>query len=74
MKHHQGKLREINDAIAVLPELTHGMRAGNNNQAHRDAFDRMLAAQVELDRLVACKDLTTEEAMSLLLVSYTRPD
>ncbi len=74
MKHHQGKLREINDAIAVLPELTHGMRAGDYSQAHRDAFDRMLAAQVELDPLVGCKDLTTEEAMSLLLVSNTRPD
>ncbi|WP_415410116.1 hypothetical protein ACLM45_00935 [Synechococcus sp. A10-1-5-9] len=30
----------------------HGLRAGGYSQPHRDPFDRMLAAQAELDRLV----------------------
>ena len=29
-----------------------GVRAGAYNQLHRDPFDRMLAAQAELERLV----------------------
>jgi len=65
LKHHQGKLPELNGAIADLPgllqadgfgalpiSLAHGMRAGGYSQPHRDPFDRMLAAQAELDRLV----------------------
>jgi PIN domain nuclease of toxin-antitoxin system len=30
----------------------HGLRAGAYSQPHRDPFDRMLAAQAELERLV----------------------
>ena len=65
LKHHQGKLPELASAIADLPgllqadgfealpiSLAHGIRAGGYNQPHRDPFDRMLAAQAELDRLV----------------------
>lgn len=65
LKHLQGKLPELNGAIADLPgllqadgfealpiSLAHGLRAGAYSQPHRDPFDRMLAAQAELDRLV----------------------
>lgn len=65
LKHQQGKLPELNGAIADLPgllqadgfealpiSLAHGLRAGGYGQPHRDPFDRMLAAQAELDRLV----------------------
>ena len=65
LKHHQGKLPELSGAFADLPgllqadgfealpiSLAHGLRAGGYSQPHRDPFDRMLAAQAELDRLV----------------------
>jgi PIN domain nuclease of toxin-antitoxin system len=65
LKHHQGKLPELRGAIADLPgllqadgfdalpiSLAHGLRAGGYSQPHRDPFDRMLAAQAELERLV----------------------
>lgn len=65
LRHHQGKLPELSGAIADLPgllqadgfealpiSLAHGLRAGGYSQPHRDPFDRMLAAQAELDRLV----------------------
>ena len=65
LKHHQGKLPELNGAMGDLPGLlqadgfeelpisvAHGLRAGGYSQPHRDPFDRMLAAQAELDRLV----------------------
>jgi len=65
LKHHQGKLPELTGAIADLPgllqadgfeelpiSLAHGQRAGAYGQPHRDPFDRILAAQAELDRLV----------------------
>jgi PIN domain nuclease of toxin-antitoxin system len=65
LKHHQGTLPELSSAIADLPgllqadgfealpiSLAHGLRAGGYSQPHRDPFDRMLAAQAELDRLV----------------------
>ena len=65
LKHHQGKLPELATAIADLPgllqadgfqappiSLAHGVRAGGFRQAHRDPFDRMLAAQAELEHLV----------------------
>ncbi|MBM5807685.1 MAG: type II toxin-antitoxin system VapC family toxin [Cyanobacteria bacterium M_surface_10_m2_179] len=64
-KHHQGKLPELAAAIADLPGLlqadgfqplpisiAHGLRAGGYSQPHRDPFDRMLAAQAELEALV----------------------
>ena len=65
LKHHQGKLPELAQAIADLAgllqadgfqplpiALAHGLRAGAYSQPHRDPFDRMLAAQAELERLV----------------------
>lgn len=65
LKHHQGKLLELAQAIGDLPgllqadgfqplpiALAHGLRAGAYNQPHHDLFDRMLAAQAELERLV----------------------
>jgi len=65
LKHHQGKLPELGQAIAELPtllqadgfetlpiSLAHALRAGGYDQPHRDPFDRMLAAQAELDDLV----------------------
>ena len=74
LKHHQGKLPELSGAIADLPgllqadgfeglpiSLAHGLRAGGYSQPHRDPFDRMLAAQAELDRLVL---LTADPQMS----------
>jgi PIN domain nuclease of toxin-antitoxin system len=65
LKVHRGKLPELERVIADLPGLlqadgfqelpitaAHGLRAGAYPQPHRDPFDRMLAAQAELDRLV----------------------
>ena len=65
LKHHLGKLPELQSAIHDLRNLlqadgfselaisaAHGLRAGSYQQAHRDPFDRMLAAQAELDHLV----------------------
>ncbi|MCP9915275.1 type II toxin-antitoxin system VapC family toxin [Cyanobium sp. ATX 6F1] len=65
LKYHRGKLPELERAIDDLPGLlqadgfqplpithSHGLRAGAYSQAHRDPFDRVLAAQAELDRLV----------------------
>ena len=74
LKHHQGKLPELSGAITDLPgllqadgfeelpiSLAHGLRAGGYSQPHRDPFDRMLAAQAELDRLVL---LTADSQLS----------
>ncbi|MBD1194652.1 type II toxin-antitoxin system VapC family toxin [Vulcanococcus sp. Clear-D1] len=65
LKHHQGKLPELDNVIQDLPSLlqadgfqpfpisiAHGLRAGGYSQLHRDPFDRMLAAQAELEGLV----------------------
>jgi PIN domain nuclease of toxin-antitoxin system len=65
LKVHRGKLPELERVIADLPGLlqadgfqelpitaAHGLRAGAYPQPHRDPFDRMLAAQAELDCLV----------------------
>ena len=65
LKHHQGKLPELTQAINDLPALlqadgfqplpialAHGLRAGAYSHPHRDPFDRILAAQAELERLV----------------------
>jgi PIN domain nuclease of toxin-antitoxin system len=65
LKHHQGKLPELEKAIGDLPgllqadgfqplpiALAHGLRAGAYSEPHRDPVDRMLAAQAELERLV----------------------
>lgn len=65
LKHHRGKLPELAGAISDLPNLlqadgfeglpisqSHGLWAGAYSQPHRDPFDRVLAAQSELERLV----------------------
>jgi len=65
LKHHQGKLPELSSAISAFPSLlqadgfeplpialAHAIRAGSYTQPHRDPFDRMLAAQAELEQLV----------------------
>ena len=65
IKHQQGKLPELNGVITDIPgllqadgfealpiSLANGLRARGYSQPHRDPFDRMLAAQAELDRLV----------------------
>jgi PIN domain nuclease of toxin-antitoxin system len=65
IQHHRGKLPELAGAIGDLPGLlqadgfqglpisqAHGLRAGAYGQPHRDPFDRLLAAQAELERLV----------------------
>jgi PIN domain nuclease of toxin-antitoxin system len=74
LKHHQGKLPELAQAVGDLPgllqsdgfqplpiALAHGLRAGAYSQPHRDPFDRMLAAQAELERLVL---LTADQQLS----------
>ncbi|WP_216916376.1 MULTISPECIES: type II toxin-antitoxin system VapC family toxin [unclassified Synechococcus] len=75
LKHHQGKLPELATAMADLPgllqadgfqalpiSLAHGLRAGGYSQPHRDPFDRMLAAQAELERLLL---LTADPQLSV---------
>jgi len=65
LKHHRGCLPQLQDAIGDLEGLlkadgfrslpispAHGLRAGAFAQAHRDPFDRMLAAQAELEQLI----------------------
>jgi PIN domain nuclease of toxin-antitoxin system len=43
----------VADGFAHLPvSYLHGLRAGGYEAAHRDPFDRMLAAQSELESLV----------------------
>jgi PIN domain nuclease of toxin-antitoxin system len=69
LKHHQGKLPELDNVIRDLPSLlqadgfqqlpisiAHSLRAGGYSQPHRDPFDRMLAAQAELEGLVLITD------------------
>jgi len=59
-----GKLPAANELLGELPEvlagqgfqllpitLPHGLHAGGYNLAHRDPFDRLLAAQAELSDL-----------------------
>jgi PIN domain nuclease of toxin-antitoxin system len=53
----QQLLSQLPDVLAsqgfeLLPILfSHGLRAGGYPQAHRDPFDRLLAAQAELENL-----------------------
>lgn len=64
-KHRIGKLGEAGEAVARFDELVtadgfqhlpvsyyHCLRAGGYAVDHRDPFDRTLAAQAELERLV----------------------
>jgi len=59
-----GKLEIASQLLAELPEVltsqgfdllpiqfSHGLRAGGYQQLHRDPFDRLLAAQAELEHL-----------------------
>jgi PIN domain nuclease of toxin-antitoxin system len=59
-----GKLEIASQLLAELPEVltsqgfdllpiqfSHGLRAGGYQQLHRDPFDRLLAAQAELEQL-----------------------
>jgi PIN domain nuclease of toxin-antitoxin system len=61
-KHRLGKLEEAAEAVIRFNELIaadsfihlpiyyqHGLRAGLYRTAHRDPFDRMLAAQAEIE-------------------------
>jgi PIN domain nuclease of toxin-antitoxin system len=63
-KHRLGRLPQIGPLVTDLPEhiaaqgfsslditVDHGLRAGNLGGAHRDPFDRMLAAQAQAERL-----------------------
>jgi len=74
IKHHSGKLPEVGEALEDLEGLlqgdgfqclpiqhAHGLRAGAFPQAHRDPFDRMLAAQAEIEQLVL---LTADPALA----------
>jgi len=64
-KQRLGKLDGVPDAVARFTELVaadgfihlpvthlHGLRAGSYNLPHRDPFDRMLAAQSDIEALV----------------------
>jgi len=68
-KHRLGKLNEAADAVRRFDELVaadgfqhlpvshlHGLKAGGYAAEHRDPFDRMLAAQSELEAvpLISC--------------------
>ena len=63
-KHRLGKLEEAAEAVMRFEELVvadgfshlpvsyrHGLRAGAYHATHRDPFDRMLAAQSEIESL-----------------------
>ena len=65
LKNYLGRLPELAGAIGGFEQLlqadgfrplaimpAHGLRAGAYSQAHRDPFDRMLAAQAEVEQLV----------------------
>jgi PIN domain nuclease of toxin-antitoxin system len=71
-KHRLGKLQEAAAAVTRFDELVaadgfehlpmrhyHALRAGAFVQAHADPFDRMLAAQCELEKL----ELVTRDAV-----------
>jgi PIN domain nuclease of toxin-antitoxin system len=74
-KQRLGRLNEVPEATSRFAELVaadgfthlpvtylHGLRAGGYEAAHRDPFDRMLAAQSELESFVL---LTRDPAFEL---------
>ncbi|MEW6487617.1 MAG: type II toxin-antitoxin system VapC family toxin [Thermodesulfobacteriota bacterium] len=78
-KHRIGKLEGVPQAAARFAELvaadgfhhlptehSHGLRAGSHGAAHRDPFDRMLAAQSEIESLPL---ITRDPAFSAFSVS-----
>ena len=79
-KHRLGKLQEAADAVSRFNELVaadgfnhlamnylHALRAGGYTHEHRDPFDRMLAAQAELEgaTLVSCDPVIAEMGVRL---------
>lgn len=80
-KHRLGKLGLAAEAVDRLPSLlleegfaplpitwAHALRAGQYRQPHRDPFDRMLAAQAELERipLVSCDAALAQFGVTLV--------
>lgn len=80
-KHRIGKLGDIPDVVSRFPELIdadgfthlpvtylHALRAGYFLAAHRDPFDRMLAAQSEIEDLplVTCDSALTAFSCRIL--------
>lgn len=77
-KHRLGKLGSAEDAVGRFAELIladgfehlpidhrHALRAGGYPQTHRDPFDRVLAAQCELDHLTLLTRDTAFEAFDI---------
>ena len=80
-KHRLGKLQEAADAVGRFNELVaadgfnhltmnhlHALRAGSYTHEHRNPFDRMLAAQAELEgaTLVSCDPVIAQMGVRLL--------
>jgi PIN domain nuclease of toxin-antitoxin system len=80
-KHRIGKLQEAADAVSRFNELVaadgfnhlamnylHALRAGSYTHEHRDPFNRMLAAQAELEgaTLVSCDPVIAQMGVRLL--------
>jgi PIN domain nuclease of toxin-antitoxin system len=80
-KHRLGKLQEAADAVSRYNELVaadgfnhlamnylHALRAGGYAHERRDPFDRMLAAQAELEgaTLVSCDPVIAQMGVRLL--------
>jgi PIN domain nuclease of toxin-antitoxin system len=80
-KHRLGKLQEAADAVSRCNELVaadgfnhlamnylHALRAVGYTHEHRDPFDRMLAAQAELEgaTLVSCDPVIAQMGVRLL--------
>ena len=80
-KHRPGKLQEAADAVGRYNELVaadgfnhlsmnylHALRAGGYAHVHRDPFDRMLAAQAELEgaTLVSCDPVIAQMGVRVL--------
>ena len=77
-KQRIGKLHSVPEATVRFPELViadgflhlpvnylHGLRAGSYRVSHRDPFDRMLAAQSELERMTL---VTKDPAFALFSI------
>ncbi len=80
-KHRLGKLQAAADAVSRFNELVaadgfnhlpmsylHALRAGGYTHEHRDPFDRMLAAQAELEgaTLVSCDPVIAQMGVRVL--------
>jgi len=80
-KHRIGKLGSAADTVGRFAELIladgfehlpidyrHTLRAGSHSQPHRDPFDRILAAQGELDHLTLLTQDAAFEAFGMQLL------